>query len=130
MNIFISIYENSAKRFAENRANIAQRRIVLRDAILSSYPSLETGNAVFRLHIDGDDFLNLAKVDLATGDRTNTILTPHYRDYGLSSKLGVDAKTVFFQGVGFQSEYASDPAALEKFNISVMSSYPIASPLE
>ncbi len=88
-----------------------ERQEMFRRSILASYAQAETADYVYRPHLlfrdVADDFSALAIVHLATGKRSETILSPHYLSYGLWQVVD------FEKGIAYHSNIGMDPSRYE-----------------
>jgi len=80
-----------------------ERRLVLRNSIINSYPMMQTKDYAYRPHRDfrGDaDFVGVSVVHLPTGKVTHINTSVRYRDYGLWTFVDPDRGIVYQQGLG------------------------------
>jgi hypothetical protein len=88
-----------------------ERQEMFRKSILASYAQAETADYVYRPHLvfrdAADDFSALAVVNVATGKRNETLLSPHYLSYGLWQVVDFD------KGVVYHSNIGMDPSRYE-----------------
>lgn len=112
-----------------------ERYLLFRDAILGGYAAAENARYVFRPHsryrAADDHFAGVQIMDLATGRRAFTYLSPAYRSYGLCNLVDFERGIVIHHGVGldpagYQYGEAYRPAPLAP-RIRTVESYLIAS---
>jgi hypothetical protein len=81
-----------------------ERQEMFRKSILTSYAQAETAQYVYRPHLvfrdAADDFSALAVVNVATGKRSETLLSPHYLSYGLWQVVDFDKGVVYHSNIG------------------------------
>ena len=88
-----------------------ERQEMFRKSIIASYAQAETADYVYRPHLvfrdAADDFSALAVVNVATGKRNETLLSPHYLSYGLWQVIDFD------KGIVYHSNIGMDPSRYE-----------------
>lgn len=89
----------------------ADRQVLFRKSILAAHAQAESEAFVHRPHLawrDATDaFLSLAVVDLASGRRSDTPLSPHYLSYGLWQVVDFEKRVAYHVHIGM------DPARYE-----------------
>ncbi len=90
-------------------AGLPERQELFRKSILSSYLAAENADYVYRpnrrMGTGEEDFTSVTVIQLATGRRRDTVLSPTYLSYGLWNVVDFENGLVFHHGIGL------DPAA-------------------
>lgn len=89
----------------------ADRQVLFRKSILAAHAQAESEAYVHRPHLawrdPSDTFQTLAIMDLASGRRSDTVLSPHYLSYGLWQAVD------FERGVAYHVHVGMDPSRYE-----------------
>ncbi|MBI4503821.1 MAG: PQQ-binding-like beta-propeller repeat protein [Gemmatimonadetes bacterium] len=117
---------------------ILDRQEFLRRSILAATQLAEVGDYVYRpasVSADGGpikSLTGLVVVDLPTGRRSETPLSPHYRVYGLWNYLDAEEGLVFHHGIGLDEaawEYTPEHSAEIGPKVQTVGAFLIAAPV-
>ena len=90
--------------YARSIETFIERQSLFRKSILSSYGQSETEEYVYRPHLvyrnPMDVFSVLSVVNLQTGKRSETVLSPHYLSYGLWQVADFEKGVVYHCNIG------------------------------
>lgn len=103
--------------FARSIETFIERQTLFRRSILASYSQSETADLVHRPHLAfrdaTDEFLALSVVNLRTGKRTDTPLSPRYLSYGLWQVVDFDNEVAYHCHIGLDpSRYTLSDARI------------------
>ncbi len=85
-----------------------QRALLRRQGLLNVYGGAESSRHVYRPseyeHPRNAPFVGVTVVDLATGKREQTLLSPKYRSFGLWTLIDWEKRIAYYQGIGLDPD--------------------------
>lgn len=119
-----------AMKLAEYRTRI-ERRIFMRRALLAAYRQASEGKYVWRPVSASLHYVAAAIIDLESGKRADTVLSPAYQGYGLWSVLDASRGLVYHQGVGMEPGHYrwSEPHKMADGLVRTLETYLVAQPV-